>query len=276
MRTALSAIACLILVLCRSAIADDQPFLTLYMTDIDSRGEREVEQWLGWKGGETAASYNDFLSRTELEYGITDDLQGALYVNYEWNRVRSHSPPFASDTESFEGVSGELIYRLLNSDFDPVGFALYVEPSWSEDEREIEAKILLQKNFLNDTLRCALNVNWEGDWEREDNAWSRHSALEFDTGVAYSITSELSAGLEFDNERIFEGLVLGAAAREQATAFFLGPTFDYEPLPWKLTLGAQAQLPFSTSPTGNPGAVINGFETHAERFRVALRISRDF
>jgi|SRR5579871_1035916 len=258
------------------AQADDQPFVTLYTTDIDSQGEREFEQSLGWKGGETSAHYNVLLSRTELEYGITDNLQGSLYFDAEWDHVRSDLPPFSSQAESFVGVSGELIYRLLDEDFDPLGLALYVEPTWSGEEREIESKILLQKNFLNDALRCALNINIEDDWDREGSGWERDSAIELDTGVAYALTSQLSAGLEFDNERAFEGLAIGTPAREQGSAFFLGPTIDYEPLPWKLTLGTQAQLPWATSPAGNPGAVIGGFETHAERFRVTLRISRDF
>lgn len=258
------------------ARADDQPFLTLYMTDIDSQGERELEQWLGWKTGETAASYDDFLSRTELEYGITDDLQASLYLNYEWNRLKETEAPFLSQTENSVGASGEVIWRLFNSDFDPIGLAFYVEPTWNTDQRAIESKILVQKNFLNDALRWALNVNFEDDWDRQNNGWEQKSAVEFDTGVAYALKPQLSAGLEFDNERAFEGLVMGGAAREQASAFFLGPTIDYEPLPWKITFGAQAQLPWATSPPGNPGAVVGGFEAQAERFRIALRVTRDF
>lgn len=261
---------------CEPAWADDQPFVTIYMTDIDSQGERELEQFLGWKNGQTGAAYDDFLSRTEFEYGFTDDLQGSLYLNYEWNRFRPDLPPFSTQTQNSVGVSGELIWRLLNSDFDPIGFALYVEPSWNTDEREFESKILLQKNFLNDKLRLAVNINFEDDWNRENAGWERTGALEFDSGVAYAIGPELSAGVEFDNERAFEGLVMGGAAREQASAFFLGPTVDYEPLPWKITLGTQAQLPWATSPDGNLGAVIGGYESHAERFRIALRVSRDF
>src|SRR5579871_3669274 len=210
MRVALGPIFLLVLsgALVAPAQADDQPFLTLYMTDIDSQGEREVEQWLGWKSGETGGSYNDFLSRTELEYGITDDLQGSLYLNYEWDRAHSYALPYSTETENSVGTSGELIWRLLNSDFDPIGLALYVEPSWNTDEREVESKILLQKNFLNDALRFAFNLNFEDDWDREGNGWERDSAVEFDTGAAYALTPELNAGLEFDNERAFEGLVM--------------------------------------------------------------------
>jgi len=265
------------LVACGSpARGDDQPFLTLYTTDIDSQGEREAEQWLGLKTGETGASYSDFLSRTEFEYGITDNLQGSFYLSYEWSHLRSHTPPFSSQTESFPGVSGELIYRLLDSDFNPVGLALYLEPSWSSEEQAIESKILIQKNFLNDALRCAFNINFEDDWDQKNDVPERESALEFDAGIAYAVRTDLSAGVEFDNERTFAGLLLGGSAREHASAFFLGPTIDYEPLPWKITLGAQAQLPWAASPPGNAGAVIGGFETDTERFRVAIRVSRDF
>lgn len=257
------------------AQADDQPFVTLYSTDTDTEGEREVEQWFGWKTGETGAAFNDLLSRSELEYGITDDLQGSLYLNYEWSHFRSGEPPYSA-TASAAGVSGELIYRVLNVYFDPLGLAFYVEPSWSGQEREIETKILLQKNFINDSLRCVLNVNLEDDWDREIGGWDRDGAIEFDLGVSYNITSDWSAGFEFDNERSFDGLVVGGASHEQASAFFLGPTIDYAGAPLKVTFGAQAQLPWSTSPSGNPGTVIGGFETRAERFRLALRLSHDF
>lgn len=169
-----------------------------------------------------------------------------------------------------------MIYRILNADFDPVGVALYVEPGWSSDEREVESKILLQKNFLNDTLRCAINVNAEDGWDHENNGWERRSALEFDTGASYRVTPEMSLGVEFDNERALEGLMMGGAARETASAYFLGPTLEYSALPWKVAMGAQAQLPWATSPAGNAGAVIGGFETRAERIRIALRVSRDF
>ena len=270
---AVAAACCLFSGLAR---ADDQPFLAVYSTDIDSKGEREVEQWLGWKTGQRGASYNDFLSRNELEYGITDDVQGSLYFNYEWQQLQTHSPPFHSATESAVGLSGELIWRLLNVDFAPFGLALYAEPAWSSNEAEVETKVLLQKNFLNDRLRWVTNVNFEDDWDRDSSTWTNHSALEFDMGLTYAVRPQLSAGFEFDNERAFDGLVMGGSARELASAFFLGPTINFEPVPWKITIGTQAQLPWATSPAGNPGRVADGFSTDAERFRLALRISRDF
>ena len=235
------------LVTAPSARADDQPYLTLNTTDIDAQ-----------------------------EYGITDDLQGSLYLNYAWTRERPGGSLTAAQTDSNLGVSGELIYRVLNVYFDPVGLAFYLEPSYSGDTRGIETKILLQKNFFNDTVRFAFNTNFEDDWVRDQGHWSKQSALEFDAGLAYNITPDLSVGVEFDNERAFEGLVLGTPASERSSAFFIGPTIQYVGNPVSVTLGAQTQLPWAGDPSHTVGTLHDGFVAQAERFRIALRFTHDF
>jgi hypothetical protein len=257
-----------------SARADDQPFLTLYTTDIDPQGAREVEQWLGWDAGHAHGSYNAYTSFSEFEYGITDDLQGSLYLNYAWSRDRLGGT--GAQTDSDLGVSGELIYRVMNVYFDPVGLAFYLEPSYSADSRGIETKILLQKNFLNDTVRFAFNTNFEDDWVRDQGRWSKQSALEFDAGLAYNITPDLSAGVEFDNEHAFEGLVLGAPASERSSAFFVGPTIQYVGNPVSVTIGAQTQVPWAGDPAHIAGTLHDSFVSDADRYRVALRLTHDF
>jgi hypothetical protein len=254
--------------------ADDQPFITLYTTDLDTQGEREFEQWLIWGADQAHVAHNDLLSQSEIEYGITDDLQGSLYLNYEWARDRAQSGP--ADTQSLIGAQGELIYRVLNVYFDPVGLAFYLEPSFAPGQRGLETKVLLQKNFFNDTLRIAFNTNFEDDWDRYGAHFYKTSALEFDTGVAYNVTPEFSAGAEFDNERAFDGLVLGESAREQTSAFFFGPTINYVGHFATVTLSMQSQLPWAGSPSHAPGLTDNGYAAQGDRYRVGLRISRDF
>jgi hypothetical protein len=256
------------------ARADDQPFFTLYTTDVDTAGEREVEQWFTWRGEHARGSYNDFLAQTEVEYGITDDFQGSLYLNYDWTRERD--PSASPLTQSLVGLQGEFIYRVMNVYFDPFGLAFYIEPSEAPGERGVESKILLQKNFLNDTLRFAFNTNFEDDWDRTNGKWAKTSALEFDAGLSYNVTPEFSPGIEFDNERAFSGLVLGAPASEQTSAFFVGPTIQYIGRLATLTVSAQTQLPWAGSPSHTPGLVDNGFVSQAERYRIGLRLSKDF
>ncbi len=259
------------------ARADDQPFLTLYTTDIDSQGERELEQWFSWKSGHANAAFNEFETRSEFEYGITDDLQGSLYLNYDWERERAHDPLGLAESDSNLGVSGELIWRVMNVYFDPMGLAFYVEPAIGTHERSFETKVLMQKNFFNDTLRTALNINLEDRWEHDPSGhWNEASALEFDAGVAYNITPVWSVGLEFDNERGFDGEVIGTDEKPVSNSFYLGPTVQYVGRPFSITLGAQTQLPIASNPSHVPGAVVGGMTAEDEHFRATLRLTTDF
>ncbi len=259
-----------------AARADDQPFLTLYTTDIQSEGGREFEQWLKWKSGHHRESFNSFETRSEIEYGITDDLQGSLYLNYDWERSRSHFPYGPASTADSVGVSGELIWRVLNPYFDPFGLGFYIEPTYSAQERGLEAKILLQKNFFNDTLRWATNINFEDVWYRDSGRWAKESALEFDTGLAYNVTPDFSVGVEFDNERGYDGLILGGSSSPQTDSYYFGPTIQYIGHPWAITFGAQAQLPWASNPSRAAGNVVDGLTAGDEHFRLAMKISTDF
>lgn len=206
------AIAMLTL-LAGTARADDRPFAFAYTTDIEAAGEKEIEQELTWASGHAGEAFQELESRTEFEYGFSDNFQGSFYVDYDWSRAHGHSMPGAAETSSLPGVSGEFIYRIMNVYFDPFGLALYAEPSIGNGSRSFELKALLQKNFLNDDLRVVLNINAEDRWEKNSlGHYNRSSALEFYTGAAYNITPEWSVGVEFDNERGYDGLIIGDSA----------------------------------------------------------------
>jgi hypothetical protein len=250
----------------------EQPFAFTYTTDIEEEGEGELEQWLGWKQGHGHNGSRAFQSRTELEYGITDDLQGALYLNYDWSRSRHDGQ---DDRDSFVGVSAEVIYRLLDARKDPIGLALYFEPSWNAKERELEAKLLLQKNFLNNTLRFAFNINVEDAWDRDEGHWNEGSMLEFRAGLAYVLSPQWCLGAELSNEHEFEGLIFGGSSREKTSAYFAGPTLQFASELITVTLSAQAQLPWADSPSHVSNALEHGFVAGAERYRVLLRIGTE-
>jgi len=270
---ALSAVA----LLSAGAKADDRPFAFAYTTDIEAQGEKEIEQEITWSSGHAREAFQEIESHSEFEYGFTDNFQGSFYLNYDWSRSHSQSPLGPVETSSLPGVSGEFIYRLMNVYFDPIGLALYVEPSIGNGTRSFEVKALFQKNFLNDRLRFALNINAEDNWDKNGlGQYDESSALEFYSGVAYNLTPEWSIAAELDNERGFDGLILGGSSRFAENATFAGPTITYVGHPFRVTLGAQAQLPWASDPTHTPGALDNGYLSSAERFRVRLRIATDF
>lgn len=258
------------------AMADDQPFVTLDTTDIEPEHGNELEQNLTWASGKTGQAFNSIEGETEFEYGLSDEVQLAAATEYDWTRERDHLLPTspAVDGVAFDAIRGELIYQAMNVYFDPVGLGLLVSPGVGRNFRNVEAKFLLQKNFFNDRLRTAFNIGGEFGTERADGAWGDVSALTFDAGVAYNITWEWSAALEFNAEHDFDGLLLNGRAIPTSSSFYIGPTVQYVTLPWKFTLGVQAQLPWASDATHTPGALEHGFLSDAERFRVMFRITR--
>lgn len=256
-----------------SARADDRPFVFAYTTDIATEGEKEIEQEVTWASGHSREAYQSFESRTEFEYGVSDNFQASSYLNYDWERARPHDPFAPTETLDATGVSGEFIYRLMNPYFDPFGLALYAEPSIGNGSRSFEVKVLMQKNFFNDALRVALNINLEDKWEK--NALGRYdqsSALEFFAGAAYNITPDWSAGVELAHERGFDGLIIGGTSHNVDDATFFGPTIQYVGHPLHVVLGVQAQLPWSSGPSGS---LRDGYLADAERFRLRVRVGMD-
>lgn len=273
MRLRIFLMAAGFMTLAQTARADDQPFISLYTTDIVSAQEHEIEQRILFTAQKPGEAYAGIESNTAFEYGVSDDFQISGAANYTWERMRPHAPLSPAGTETEFGVSGEAIYRFLNVYFDPVGFAVYLEPSFSKNERGLEGKLLLQKNFFNDDLRIALNANFENRWERNAGAWHRGSAIEMRLGAAYNLTPEWSLCAEFSNENEYDGLV--GSGHPVESLYYLGPTISYRGLPLTVSFGAQAQLPWASDHTHTPGAIRDGYAVDAERWRVGLVISKD-
>jgi hypothetical protein len=225
------------------AHADERFFTYLQDADVLPRGASEFEQWLTFGKGhpEGDRDYDlyrwDF--REEIEHGFTDRLSAALYLNFrqETTLARVQGLPDSSEF-SFKGVSGELKYRLLNPNTDPVGVALYFEPTFSGAATELEYKLIFSKN-LGDKWVLAANINIEQEWEREEGLTKKESVLEYLLGAAYRVTPNWSVGLEARQHTVCEGLSFN---ERLGTAWFLGPNIHYGSGKWWATFTALPQI----------------------------------
>ncbi len=227
--------------------ADERFFTYVYEADVLPKGAWEFEQWLtyrkGFPGGDRDFSRHIWDFREEIEYGMTERLTTALYLNFrqEQNIARQEGLEDTS-TFKFKGVSAEFKYQLLNPHKDPVGLALYFEPTYNGNEQELEYKVLLSKN-LGDNWVVAANAVFEQEWEREDGETERESVLEFTAGAAYRLTPNWSLGLEGRYHSVFEGIGLDD---HLGTGWFLGPNVHYGTAKWWATFTVLPQI------TGNP------------------------
>ena len=152
-----------------------------------------------------------------------------------------------SNDFSFKGVSLEFKYQLFNPIIDPVGVALYFEPTYSDNEQELEYKLIFSK-YIGERWVVAANAVFEQEWEKEHGATERESVLEFNAGAAYRITPNWSVGLEARYHSVYEGASLN---ERLASAWFLGPNVHYGSGKWWATFTVLPQI--SGSPTGGQG-----------------------
>ncbi len=80
-----------------AASAEESQFGYVYTTDLLPQGAKEVEQWMTWRHQKIGGSFDEVEGRTEVEYGLTDKLQVAMYANYTWTQA-FHNGPFGVTT----------------------------------------------------------------------------------------------------------------------------------------------------------------------------------
>jgi hypothetical protein len=283
-----------------SAFAEEAMFGYVYTTDLLPQNGKEIEQWMTWRHQKNSGSFNELEGRTEFEYGVSDRLQVGVYANYNWTQAY-HNGPFAAttppeqfadytvgpddrfDTSRFVGVSGEAIYRILSPYTDAFGLAVYTEPTIGQNFREIENRLILQKNFFDDLLTIAFNFTYAPEWRylpTDDDptvsAWQEETDVNFGVAASYRFIENWSAGFEFLNEREFNSFAFN---HESNSGYFLGPVLHYGGERLFVTMTALWQLPWASNHTDTvPGALVGGYigDNDFEKFRLRVKVGYTF
>lgn len=245
-----------------SARADERFFTYVYESDVLPKGAWEFEQWItyrkGFPEGDRNFSQHIWDFREEIEYGITEKFTAALYLNLRQEQIVARQEGLEDDSEfSFKGISAEFKYQLLNPNKQPVGLALYFEPTYNGNEQELEYKVLLSKN-LGDHWVLAANATYEQEWEHEEGETEKESVLEFTAGAAYRLTPNWSLGLEGRYHSVYEGIGLD---EHLGTGWFVGPNVHYGSSKWWATFTVLPQVAGNPSDGGINRTEHQTFET---------------
>ena len=200
MRTQSSLVSTLTLILAASALlapaplfATERKFAFSYEVTTAPKGTIELENWVTWKHSDNAAGKVDrFDFRHELEFGVTDRFQAAVYLA---NWTYDDRDPEKKARYQNSGI--ELIYNLTNPTADFLGSALYLEALAGDENLEVEGKLLLQKNIgpLIVAYNAVLEATWEGSKLEE-----RTGEFAETFGLSYELTKSFSLGAEVLHE----------------------------------------------------------------------------
>jgi hypothetical protein len=220
-------------------LAHEEPFGYLKGAQTEAKGEWEVTQWTTGRIGKEKGRYLGMEFNTELEYGITDRLQTALYLSeqYHFSRGAEGSSEEIEDRDSvgFSGISTEFKYQLQSPFSHPWGFAVYVEPGWNRiervsgeraDEIELETIFIAQRNFLGNRLITVFNYTLEPEWEREgdESNFKTNLKMRWSVGASYRITDHWALGVESRLEGEFADADLN---RANYLVLHAGPNISY-------------------------------------------------
>jgi hypothetical protein len=222
-----------------AARSDERLFTYVQEAEVLPKGGLEFEQWLTHRRSKADGVFSRWDFREELEYGLTDQLSVAGYLNFKSTHSEGVTGRTDESSFEFEGISTELKYQLLNPNTKPIGVLLYGEATYNGDEFELEEKLVLQKNF-GEKWVTAFNVTLEEEWAFTPTDTEEELALELTAGIAYKLGSHWSIGVEGRNRRVFApGLDF---SQRLANAWFVGPNVHYARDKWWATLTVLPQV----------------------------------
>lgn len=204
-----------------TAQSNERKFSYTYETSVLPPGAREIELWNTDRRGRSYF-YRRLDQRIEYEFGVTDRLMSALYLNYSWRAKDSNDDGAggAKSTSYSISISNEWKYKLMDRVADPFGFALYGEWTSGPDKNEVEAKLLFDKQMNN--ILVAFNAVAEQEWSygvvNGDTEIEKEFITEFDLGISYDISTHFSAGVEARQHSVYMGGEL------KHSSLFAGPT----------------------------------------------------
>jgi hypothetical protein len=155
--------------------------------------------------------------QTELEFGVTDRLELALYFSFHQGAT--------ADTPAlrFAGMKQRLRYRFAEEGDLPVDIGVYLEVAELYNEVELEQKLLLSKRFGYLTTVCNLWVEQEYYFQTQEWKLMYNPTL----GATYELSPNLMLGAEYwTRGRFNEAEVRNSADSDSpgAARHYLGPT----------------------------------------------------
>jgi hypothetical protein len=197
------------------ASATERRFAFTYETTTTPKGGLEFENQITWKHiGVPGDRHTElFQFRHELEYGVTDRFQLALYAfNWQYNRRDAEG-----HRARWQHSGLEMIYRMTEPT-SWLGSALYGEVVAGEESLEIEGKLLLEKTLgrWHVAYNLILEAEWEGD--RFGHYDERNGEFAQSLGVSFDVNKHLSIGAEVLHE-----IPLPDWSKAEESNVFVGP-----------------------------------------------------
>ena len=242
------------------ARANPRPLPFTYQSESLAQGTGEVEQFIDFvpvrvQNGLTGAAtwYNATELQTEIEYGLTDKLELAIYFMFVPG-VGNDRYVGLPTLPMGNGSSQRVRYRFADPGAWPVDVALYGEVTENEREIELEAKVILQRRF--GRLRLITNLWAEHEFYFSGkNEWvlnpTAGATVELSPRFHVGLESWMRAELEDEDDEAPSSST--SAEFNRGPHVFVGPAFmmNLGPIWWATGVYIRATDPDRTVQLGD-------------------------
>ncbi|VIO76440.1 hypothetical protein CI1B_64450 [Bradyrhizobium ivorense] len=205
-------------------------------TDVGTVGEREFQSQTTGRFARSGGTYRAVGQELEAEFVPMRDFRvelGTTFMAHDINRV----PGFDDRRQlSWQGVSVDLRYRLLDREAAPFGVTLALETHADRvDETSAavvrshgtELTLAFDREVIPDFVLAAVNLSYEPEWTRlpRTGAAEQEATLGMAFGLMAKVRPDILIGGEARYFRKYEGIGLDELAGQ---ALFIGPTAYFQ------------------------------------------------
>lgn len=202
-----------VLIATATVFADRRSYVWTYEYQTMPQGKSELEYYLTTKVPDMHkySDENVWEQQVELEYGITDHWDVAIYQR--WEQFNSSS----EDNFEYTGSKLRTRYRLGERGMFPLDTLLYLEyikPDNSHEAGELEGKLVLARDF--GKFNLAYNEIIETGLDSDGD-----TVHEYATGLSYEFSPQWKAGVESTGSWTDDEYSVGPTVSYGAKAFWV-------------------------------------------------------
>jgi hypothetical protein len=247
--------------------------------DIGRKGEREAESETIGRFGKAAGSYAAMTQNDEVKWLPTGNLRIGANVVLAYFDISGVPGLPDAQLATFEGLSFEARFMLMDRHYGPLGLTVIAEPRWGRVDATSgdlstsyggALTVAADREMIDNILFGALNVLYDHQATRLPipDTWAHESKFGFSAALSSRVNSALFVGGEVRYFTINDGLGLGSSSGQ---AVFAGPTF-YLQIAKGMALSGAWNMQVA-------GHVANGGSldlTHFERQQAKVRFNANF
>jgi hypothetical protein len=248
-------------------------------TDIGNAGEIELETETSGAFGKRSGSYAALSGALSVEYTVSQNFRiefGALADRHDIAGV-----PDLDDLHrtSFQGLSFEMRYRLLDRRQAGIGLSLLAEPHWLRTDDIAGQRVaqygsgfavLVDKELVVDRVVAVFNLLYEPDVVQSQltGMWSHEAIAGAGGGLMVQLQPGFSVGAEARYLRAYDSLAFNRFAGQ---AWFVGPNVFYR-VSENLRITAAWNVQAAGKAVADPATLdLTNFSRHQIKIRIGYQ-----